>query len=90
MLCLGAVDREVTVVHLIDHPTGVVLGVRPLVVGPSLRVAVVQIHYHAFLTVHSDSLCKDTWRGYTIHHQFILLPFQVAVDDGLIDTPLTY
>ena len=60
MLGIGAVDGEVAMVHLVDHPVGKVLGMRSMVFKPALRVAVAQVDDHALLPVDGHGLCRNT------------------------------
>ena len=78
MLRRWLVDREVTVVHLINNQ---VLWQAMLhsVTLPPLRVGVAQIHHHAFLAIHTHRLGKDARRCFSVDHKLIGLSLVVSL-----------
>ena len=85
ILGIGTGYREVTVMHLIDNDIlsrtthrGVAL--------PPFRVAVAHIDDNGFLSIDSDSLCKDTRRRHAVDHKLVGFALLVAKGRNRPDT----
>ena len=65
MLRQWLIDREITMVHLIDHDILRQTAHR-LIVCPSFRVTVAQINNHALFAIDAYRLGKDAWRSLSI------------------------
>ena len=83
ILGIGAVDGEVTMVHLVDHEVGGRLCHGMLILRPSLRIGLREVDDGASLAVHTHGFGEDTRALALSHVEGIELTHQVAFDGGL-------
>ena len=85
IFCFRLVDREVTMVHLIDNNI-LRQTTHGLIVLPPFWISIVQINHHTFLTIDTHGLGKDARRSLSVDYKLIGLSLLITLGYDSPDT----